>query len=77
VKVDSPSLYRDGGELDKLSRGYKWTPLFVFLDENSKMVFRTNGFSNPHEAKVIHEFVSKQLYKTTSFREFSATRPMQ
>lgn len=53
----------------------RWTPNFVFLDSDGKVVLETRGFNTPREARAIHEFVAQRHYKTTDFRQFLASYP--
>ena len=67
---------RNAGELEvrKLPDA-RYVPNFVFLDSEGKKVLETRGFSNPREARALHAFVSKRLYRNTSFQEFIAAYP--
>lgn len=65
----SPFSYPEGHELRKLA-SFPYTPVFVFLDANGKKVVETRGFRSEREAKVLHEFVTKKVYRNTSLREF-------
>ncbi len=73
-EAEAPSNYLPGDELRKLSMAH-YTPVFVFLDSGGKKVLETRGFSTPREAKALHEFVSKQLYRKTQWQAFLAAYP--
>lgn len=66
--------YEQTDELRKLST-FAFTPNFVFLDSSGKKVLERRGFSTPREARALHEFVTKQLYRKTSLQEFLAAYP--
>jgi thioredoxin-related protein len=66
--------YEQTDKLRKLST-FPFTPNFVFLDSSSSKVLERRGFSTAREARAIHEFVTKQLYRTTKFQDFLAGYP--
>jgi thioredoxin-related protein len=72
-EAGSPHVYPEGHELRKLT-SHRYTPVFVFLDSSGKKVVETAGFRSEREAMVLHEFVTKKIYRKTSLREFMATR---
>jgi thioredoxin-related protein len=71
-EAHTPYSYPEGHELRKLAT-FPYTPVFVFLDANSKKVVETRGFRTEREAKALHEFVTTKAYRKTSLREFMAT----
>lgn len=73
-EAEPPSNYLPNEELGKLSAA-RYTPVFVFLDSAGNKVLETRGFRTPREAKALHEFVSKRLYRTTRWQEFLAAYP--
>lgn len=73
-EAESPFRYPAGHELRKLT-SIPYTPVFVFLDASGRKVVETRGFSNPREAKALHEFVTKRLYVKASLQEFLAAYP--
>jgi thioredoxin-related protein len=73
-EAEAPSNYLPTEELGKLSSA-RYTPVFVFLDSGGRKVLETRGFRDPREAKALHEFVSKQLYRKTRWQEFLAAYP--
>ena len=72
----APYSYPEGHELRKLT-GFPYTPVFVFLDAAGNKVVETRGFRTEREAKALHEFVTKKIYRKTSLREFLADYPRQ
>jgi len=66
--------YEQDSELRKLAT-FAFTPNFVFLDASGRKVFERRGFSNPREARAIHEFVTRRLYQKTKFQDFLAAYP--
>ena len=75
VLVETEPVRRNRDEYLKKLPAARWTPNFIFLDASGAVVLETRGFNNPREAKAIHEFVSKQIYKSTSFQQFLASYP--
>jgi thioredoxin-related protein len=73
-EADPPGAYFDDDELGKLVT-FRFTPVFVFLDNSGKKVLETRGFRNPREARALHEFVTKRLYVKMSLQEFLNTYP--
>ncbi|OGA22151.1 MAG: hypothetical protein A3I02_04025 [Betaproteobacteria bacterium RIFCSPLOWO2_02_FULL_67_26] len=73
-EAEPPTNYLPTEELGKLSKA-RYTPVFVFLDSGGKKVLETRGFRNPREAKALHEFVSKRLYRKTQWQDFLAAYP--
>jgi len=73
-EAESPFRYPAGHELRKLV-AFPYTPVFVFLDANGKKVVETRGFTNPREARALHEFVTKRHYVKASLQEFLAAYP--
>ncbi|MBI3041936.1 MAG: hypothetical protein HYY78_03830 [Betaproteobacteria bacterium] len=73
-EAEAPSNYLPTDELRKLSSAH-YTPVFVFLDAGGKKVLETRGFRNPREAKALHEFISKRLYRKTPWPAFLAAYP--
>ena len=66
--------YEQTDELRKLAT-FAFTPNFVFLDSSGKKVLERRGFSTPREARALHEFVTRQHYRTTRFQDFLAAYP--
>lgn len=73
-EAEAPSNYLPNDELRKLSVAH-YTPVFVFLDSSGKKVLETRGFRTPREAKALHEFISKRLYRQARWQEFLAAYP--
>jgi thioredoxin-related protein len=73
-EAEPPSNNLPNEELRKLSKAH-YTPVFVFLDSGGKKVLETRGFRTPREAKALHEFISKRLYRTTQWPAFLAAYP--
>lgn len=75
ILVETEPVRRNRDEALKKLPAARWTPNFVFLDSSGAVVLETRGFSTLREAKAIHEFVTKRLYKTTDFKQFVASYP--
>ena len=75
VIFETEPVRRNRDEYLKKLPAARWTPNFVFLDSDGEVVLEIRGFNNQHEAKAIHEFVTKRLYKTTDFKQFLASYP--
>jgi len=73
-EAEPPSNYLPTEQLGKLSLA-RYTPVFVFLDSAGKKVLETRGFRTPREAKALHEYVSKRLYRQTRWQDFLAAYP--
>ena len=73
-EAEPPTNYLPDEQLRKLSAAH-YTPVFVFLDSSGKKVLETRGFRNPHEARALHEFVSKRLYLKTQWPAYLAAYP--
>lgn len=73
-EAESPHRYPAGHELRKLTT-FSYTPVFVFLDGSGKKVVETRGFKSEREARALHEYVTKRVYRKTSLREFLAAYP--
>ncbi len=48
----------------------QYTPAIIFLDENSKVVVRINGYRSPENFKHILDFVQTKSYKKMTLIEF-------
>ena len=75
VVFETDPVRRNGDEYLKKLPAARWTPNFVFLDSEGGVVLETRGFNTPREAKAIHEFVTRRLYKTSDFKQFLASYP--
>ena len=73
-EAESPHRYPEGHALRKLTT-FRYTPVFVFLDASGKKVVETRGFRSEREARALHEYVTKRVYRKTSLREFLAAYP--
>jgi thioredoxin-related protein len=73
-EAEAPSNYLPDDALRKLASAH-YTPVFVFLDSGGKKVLETRGFRTPREAKALHEFISKRLYRTSQWPAFLAAYP--
>ncbi len=50
--------------------GVKYTPTIVYLDENGKQVFRTNGYRNPTAFRSVLEYVTSKSYQNATLSDY-------
>ena len=62
-----PGHYSRNDPLGRLT-SFKYTPVFVFLDDKGNKILETRGFRTPREAKALHEFVAGRLYLRTTWQ---------
>ena len=75
IVVETEALRRNRDEDARQLTSARYTPNFVFLDSKGNKVLETRGFNNVREAKALHEFVSKQRYRSQGYAEFLASYP--